>query len=242
MVHVGFKSDRGLKRKNNEDACFVIPEDKIYIVADGVGGGNSGEVASRLVVSHIAERVKKIPIKMAKGSEDIRKYLAESIQEANSFICKMAAEDEANNGMATTLVLAYINRRKLYVLNVGDSRAYLFRDGELSQITEDHTYVNTLMKSGAISEEDARIHPQKNIITRALGGDLLVEPDTFEVKVMKDDILLLCTDGLHGEVEDSKIAEILNTGLPMSDLCNQLITKANRCGGNDNITVVCVKI
>ncbi|MBN7772050.1 Stp1/IreP family PP2C-type Ser/Thr phosphatase [Clostridium aminobutyricum] len=242
MVQVGFKSDRGLKRKNNEDACFVIPEDKLYIVADGVGGGNSGEVASRLVVSHIAERVKKTPIKTAKRSEDIKAYLVQSIKEANELICKMAEEDPETHGMATTVVLAYINRRKLYVLNVGDSRAYLLRDYQLTQITEDHTYVNTLIKSGAISEEDARTHPQKNIITRALGGELSVEPDIFEVKLMKNDILLLCTDGLHGEVEDRKICEILNSGMPMSELCNQLITKANRSGGNDNITVVCVKI
>jgi protein phosphatase len=242
MVQVGFKSDRGLKRKNNEDACFVIPEDKIYIVADGVGGNNSGEVASRFVVSHIAEQVKMVPIKMVKGDEDIKKYLIDCIEDANALVCRMAEDDADNRGMATTVVLAYINRRKLYVLNVGDSRAYLLRERQLTQITEDHTYVNTLIKSGAITEEDAKKHPKKNIITRALGGDITVEPDVFEVKLVKNDIVLLCTDGLHGEVDDSKICEILNSGQPISDICNQLITKANRSGGNDNITVVCVKI
>ncbi len=144
--------------------------------------------------------------------------------------------------MATTLVLAYINRRRAYVVNIGDSRAYLMRDNQLTQITEDHTYVNTLLKTGAITEEDAKSHEKKHIITRALGGDSAVEPDIFEVKLIKDDILLLCTDGLHGEVADDNICEILSSGNPMSEICNMLITKANRSGGNDNITVVCVKI
>lgn len=242
MIQVGFKSDRGLKRKNNEDSCFVIPEDKIYIVADGVGGNNSGEVASRSAVSFIADYVKKNPLKNIKSREEIKDYFIDCTNKANDLICTLSEEKEENRGMATTMVLAYVSRRKAYVVNVGDSRAYLMRDGVLTQITEDHTYINTLIKSGAITEEDARYHSKRHIITRAIGGDKEVDPDIFEVKLMKDDILLLCTDGLHGEVEHDKIAEILNSGKPMSELCNMLITKANRCGGNDNITVVCVKM
>lgn len=242
MVQVGFKSDRGLKRKNNEDACFVIPEDKIYIVADGVGGNNSGEIASRSAVSFVAEYIKKNPVKNVKGREEIKDYFVNCIEAANSLVCSMAAEAEENNGMATTLVLAYVNRRKAYVVNVGDSRAYLCRRATLTQITEDHTYVNSLIKSGALTEEDAKNHSKRHVITRALGGDKTVDPDIYEVKIMKDDILLLCTDGLHGEVEDDKICEILSSGKHMSELCNSLITRANRCGGNDNITVVCVKM
>lgn len=242
MVQVGFKSDRGLKRKNNEDSCFVIPEDKIYIVADGVGGSNSGEVASRSAVSFIADYIKKNPIKEVKGREKIKNYFINCVEAVNSLICSLSVENTENKGMATTLVLAYVNRRKSYIVNIGDSRAYLMRDGDLIQITEDHTYVNTLIKSGAITEDAAKNHSQRHVITRALGGDDTVEPDIFEVKLMKEDILLLCTDGLHGEVEDSKISEILSSGEQMSDVCNQLITKANRSGGNDNITVVCVKI
>ncbi|QIB69955.1 Stp1/IreP family PP2C-type Ser/Thr phosphatase [Aminipila butyrica] len=242
MVQVGFKSDRGLKRKNNEDSCFVIPEDKIYIVADGVGGNNSGEVASRSAVSFVADYVKRNPVKQAKGRDEIKNYFVQCIQEANSLICNLSRQSSEDSGMATTLVLAYVTRRKAYVVNIGDSRAYLLRNGDLTQITEDHTYVNTLIKSGALTEEAARTHDKRHIITRALGGDETAEPDIFEVKLMKDDILLLCTDGLHGEVEDSRIQEILSSGLQMSELCNQLITRANRSGGNDNITVVCVKM
>ncbi|QHI73173.1 Stp1/IreP family PP2C-type Ser/Thr phosphatase [Aminipila terrae] len=242
MVQVGFKSDRGLKRKNNEDSCFVIPEDKIYIVADGVGGSNSGEVASRSAVSFVADYVKKNPVKLVKGREEIKNYFIKCIEEANTLICNLSSENTENKGMATTLVLAYVIRRKAYIVNIGDSRAYLMRNGNLIQITEDHTYVNTLIRSGALTEDAARNHSKRHIITRALGGDDTVEPDIFEVKLMKDDILLLCTDGLHGEVEDSRICEILTSGQQMSELCNQLITRANRSGGNDNITVVCVKM
>lgn len=242
MVQVGFKSDRGLKRKLNEDSCFVIPEDKIYIVADGVGGNNSGEVASRSAVSFVAEYVKKNPVKAVKGREEIKKYFMKCIDEANTLICDLSLENTENKGMATTLVLAYVSRRKCYIVNVGDSRAYLMRDGNLIQITEDHTYVNTLIKSGALTEDAAKNHSQRHVITKALGGDETVEPDIFEVKLMKDDILLLCTDGLHGEVDDNKIAEIILSEQKMSELCNKLITRANRSGGNDNITVVCVKI
>lgn len=242
MVQVGFKSDQGLKRKNNEDSCFVIPEDKIYIVADGVGGNNSGEVASRSAVSFVADYVKKNPIKSVKGQEKIKKYFINCIEAANSLICGLSLQNAENKGMATTLVLAYVSRRKAYIVNIGDSRAYLMRDNDLTQITEDHTYVNTLIKAGSLTEDAARNHSKRHIITRALGGDDRVEPDIFEIKLIKDDILLLCTDGLHGEVEDSKICEILSSGQQMSELCNQLITRSNRCGGNDNITVVCVKI
>lgn len=242
MIQVGFKSDTGLRRKNNEDSCFVIPEDKIYMVADGVGGGNSGEVASRTAVSFIAEYVKKNPLKNIKSRDDIKEYFLDCVEKVNSLICKLAEEKEENSGMATTLVLAYVNRRKAYILNVGDSRAYLMRKGSLTQITEDHTYVNTLVKSGAITEDDAKYHSKRHIITKAVGGDTEISPDIFEVKLVKDDILLLCTDGLHGEVEEADIVEILDSGKPMSELCNMLITKANRCGGNDNITVVCVKM
>ena len=242
MIQVGFKSDTGLRRKNNEDSCFVIPEDKIYMVADGVGGSNSGEVASRTAVSFIAEYVKKNPLKNIKSREEIKEYFLDCVEKVNSLICELAEEKEENRGMATTLVLAYVNRRKAYILNVGDSRAYLMRKGSLTQITEDHTYVNTLVKSGAITEDDAKYHSKRHIITKAVGGDIEISPDIFEVKLVKDDILLLCTDGLHGEVEEEDIVEILNSGKPMSELCNMLITKANRCGGNDNITVVCVKM
>lgn len=242
MIQVGFKSDRGLKRKNNEDSCFVIPEDKIYIVADGVGGSNSGEVASRSAVSFIADYIKKNPIKAVKGREEIKNYFVNCMEEANSLVFELSYENTENKGMATTLVLAYVNRKKAYVVNIGDSRAYLMRDNNLTQITEDHTYVNTLIKSGAITADAARSHGKRHIITKALGGDRTAEPDIFEVKLMKDDILLLCTDGLHGEVDDDNICQILSSGQQMSEICNTLITRANRLGGNDNITVVCVKI
>ncbi len=242
MIQVGFKSDCGLRRKNNEDSCFVIPEDKIYIVADGVGGNNSGEVASRSAVSFIADYVKKNPLKDVRGRDSIKQYFIECIRKANSHIYKLAQSNAEYSEMATTLVLAYVNRKTAYVVNVGDSRAYLMRADLLTQITEDHTYVNDLVKSGELTADAARTHAKRNVITKAIGIEKDVVPDIFEVKLVHDDILLLCTDGLHGEVDDDTICDILGSGQQMSELCNRLITKANRCGGNDNITVVCVRI
>lgn len=242
MIQVGFKSDRGIKRDNNEDACFVIPEDKIYIVADGVGGNSSGEVASRNAVKHIASYVKKNPIAASEERKGIKDYFLTCIRETNAEICRIAAETESYKGMATTLVMAYIHNDCAYILNVGDSRMYLFRKGNLVQLTEDHTYVNELIKKQYLTPEKARNHPDRNVITRALGAAHTVEPDIFEVKLMKDDLLLLCTDGLHGELEEQEICEILKSDKHMSELCDELITEANRKGGHDNITVVCVKI
>lgn len=242
MIQVGFKSDRGIKRDNNEDACFVIPEDKIYIVADGVGGNNSGEVASRNAVKHIATHVKENPLDDANDRDAIKDYFLECVKETNAEICKIAEMSEHYKGMATTLVLAYVHENSAYILNVGDSRAYLFRNGALVQLTEDHTYVNELVKKQYLTPETAKKHPERNVITRALGAAGVVEPDIFEVKVMKDDLLLLCTDGLHGELEEEEISEILSSGKHMSELCDDLITAANLKGGHDNITVVCVKI
>ena len=243
MVQVGFRSDKGIKRGNNEDACFVIPKENIYIVADGVGGSNGGEIASRTAVSRIAEYVRNNPPEQLEGDEEkLQSYFLHCLSQVNETIYEMAHKYPENLGMATTIVMAFLTERVAYVINVGDSRAYICRNGKLSQITEDHTYINALLKSGAITPDEARVHPQRNMITRALGGDLTIEPDFFRIEIQDGDILLLCTDGLHGEVEDEAICAILSEGLPMSEICGKLVMKANRSGGRDNITVVCLKI
>ena len=128
------------------------------------------------------------------------------------------------------------------MVNVGDSRAYLFRNGSLSQITEDHTYVNELLKSGVITIEEAENHSQKNVITRAVGAEPSVRADFFQTALEKDDILMLCSDGLYGEVDEQKLIEILGGRNTMSVTCTHLVDEAIRCGGRDNITVICLKI
>ena len=143
--------------------------------------------------------------------------------------------------MATTMVLAYLAGKKAFVFNVGDSRAYRYRKGVLEQITEDHSFVNTLVRIGTITREEARFHPKKNIITRALGAEEEVEADFFPVDLEPEDILVLCTDGLHGEAGDEEILQIIREEEDMQDLCDRLVQLANDKGGSDNITIICLR-
>lgn len=242
MVQIGFKCSKGIVRKNNEDACFVIPSHDVYIVADGVGGNNSGEIASRTAVSDIAGYVTENDISACQGPEEIFGFLSEAVRTANENVYKAGMDEEQNRGMATTVVLTYIRDMKAYVANVGDSRAYLFRNGNLKRITSDHTYVNELIKKGVITEDEAEHHQQKNVITKALGAEYYVEPDFYQVKLKEGDVLLLCSDGLYGEVKESAIAGYIDGAENMNELCTQLVDEAIKAGGRDNITVVCLRI
>lgn len=241
-MHVGFKSDKGLRRANNEDACFVMLPDKVYVVADGVGGSNAGEIASRTAVNKIANYINEHPIAEATNQYAIVNYLQNCVDEANREIFRLSHTYEENSGMATTAVIVYAIDNKAYITNVGDSRAYLFRHGMLVQLTEDHTYVNTLVKAGILSKEQAQLDERKNMITKALGAEKTVEPDFFQVEIMKDDIFLICTDGLYDEVEHEEMIEILGGNQSMSDICAELINRANINGGRDNITVICLRV
>lgn len=242
MVQIGFKCDKGVVRDNNEDACFVVPSHNVYIVADGVGGNNSGEVASRTAVSEIAKMVNESNLKEYKVPEDIFGFFSSIIQTANDKIYQMGMAAPENRGMATTMVASYIRENTAYIANVGDSRAYLFRNGHLRQITKDHTYVNELIEKGVITEDEAENHKQKNVITRALGTEHSADPDFYKVSLKKDDILMLCSDGLYGEVSDEIMKGILDSGKSMNDVCTDLVDAAIGAGGRDNITVVCLKI
>lgn len=242
MVQIGFKCNRGIVRKNNEDACFVIPGHDVYIVADGVGGNNSGEVASRTAVSEIAEFINENDLSSCDDTEAIFESLSKAVSIANDKIYQMGMESAENRGMATTVVMVYIRGLDAYVANVGDSRAYLMRKGRLKQLTNDHTYVNELVRKGVITKDEAEHHKQKNVITKALGAEYFVEPDFYKIGLNKNDIIMLCSDGLYGEVDDAQIIESMNNMDNMNDVCADLVEKAIRAGGRDNITVVCLKI
>lgn len=242
MVQIGFKCNTGVIREKNEDACFVIPSHDVYIVADGVGGNNSGEVASRTAVSEIASIVNEGGLKNCRTPEDIFGFFSEAVEKTNEKIYSMSLENEKYRGMATTVVMAYIYMGAAYISNIGDSRAYLFRNGKLSRITKDHTYVNELIDKGVITMEEAENHRQRNVITKAVGADRYVEPDFYRVEVSREDILMLCSDGLYGEVPPEKITEILNESENMNETCTKLVDEAIKLGGRDNITVVCLKI
>ena len=242
MANLGFKTNAGLKRPKNEDALFVMPRENIYIIADGVGGSNSGEVASSVAVTYLADRFKKENIDLIEDERNTILKIFDCIEGANKNIAQMAETAPHLQGMATTLVVLFFKDGKGYVFNVGDSRAYIYRNSILEQITEDHSYVNSLLKMGAITEEEAIGHEGGHMITKALGADKKVEPDLFTIDICKDDIILLCTDGLYDEISDDGITKLIagNEGMPA--LAQELVEEANRAGGNDNITVVCVKI
>lgn len=242
MTQLGFKSNTGAVREKNEDACFVIPSHDVYVVADGVGGSNAGEVASRTVVQGIAEYVREVPLDECKTDEEICSYFIDCLATVNDQVYRLGQDHREHRGMATTVVTAYLRGEKAYIMNVGDSRAYLFSDGRLHQLTEDHTYVNELLKSGAITCEEAETHSQRHYITRAIGADIFVKSDFYRVPIKEGDILMLCSDGLYGEVEEQELIEILGKDENMPDTCSMLVEAAIESGGRDNITVVLVKV
>ena len=243
MLQIGFKTHKGQVRSHNEDACFIIPEHNIYVVADGVGGNFGGEIASRTAVYEITQFVHANPPAEEATASQIKAYFTECLSKVNDEIYKKADRRNGNSGMATTVVVCCIRGGYAYIAHVGDSRAYICRNGALTQITEDHTYVNDLVKAGIISAEEAVSHEQRHMITRALGAEEAVSPDFKQVEIRENDIILLCTDGLFGEVEEPLITEILSSSrYTMSEMAGVLVDEANKSGGADNITVICLRI
>lgn len=241
-MEVAFKTDAGLRRSNNEDAYFIMLNEKVYIIADGVGGNNSGEIASTMAVKKVASEIKSRLIPEGASSESIKIYLEECAKNANIEVISAALSSAKNNGMATTMVIGCIRNNVAYFLNIGDSRAYVYKNKILKQITEDHTYVNTLVKAGAITEAEAKVHQDKHMITRAIGAEYDVETDFFTVKIDEECVFLLCTDGLYDEVEDDTIKQVLDKDLTMADTCDELVDLAKAHGGRDNITIICIKV
>ena len=240
-MEIGFKTDTGRCRQKNEDACLVRPVDHIFAVADGVGGNNSGEIASRTVVNEIARHCDNYSLPENDEAE-LKKFLMECMNNSNERVLDYSCRNFKNSGMATTVVLAYINGNTAYFVNVGDSRAYVLRGHRLTQVTEDHTYVNTLVKAGIISRKEAETHENKNMITRAIGAEYSVEPDFYKVTLKAGDIVLLCTDGLYDEVDQEFLINELRSEKKMSVISETLVEEANRRGGSDNITMIAIKI
>ncbi len=241
-MEVGFKTDKGLRRSNNEDACYVMLKDKVFIVADGVGGNNSGEIASRTCVDEIAKYVEMNDFRQLQSDEEIRDFFLTCIKDVNFKILELSQRHEENWGMATTVVVAHLHGKRMYFFNVGDSRAYILRGEELRQITEDHTYVNSLVKAGLITAEEAETHENRNMITRAVGADYRVDTDVFIEEVQEGDRILICSDGLYGEVSVERLIAELREDRAMTDICDNLVEAANQNGGNDNITMVVVNV
>ena len=233
-------SDKGRVRPTNQDIyrLEVRPEKEsaFVLVCDGMGGANAGNVASRFAAdSFLADAAGALD---SAPDEIMRhKTMLHALEKANDTVFGLAGRQPEFRGMGTTLVGAFVQGREASILNVGDSRAYLFDGETLRQVSEDHSYVEEMRRLGRISAEDARTHPQKNLITRAVGVDATVDGDLFEVELRDTDILLLCSDGLTGMVEDEKIAEVLAKAGTLEDKGRELLTLALEGGGRDNITV-----
>ena len=226
-------SDTGRKRRRNEDSYVVAPP--LFAVADGMGGAQAGEVASKLAAAALEET--------DPGSLSGPERLESLIQEANRRVYERASSDPATSGMGTTMTVALVGSAGVTIGHVGDSRAYVVRSGKLEQLTEDHSLVNELLKSGKLSREEADVHPQRSVITRAVGTDPDVDVDTFVVEASEGDIFLLCSDGLTDMVSDDDIFDTVEKNRDDLDKATKaLVSAANRGGGEDNITVIAFTI
>ncbi|MDI3528230.1 MAG: family protein phosphatase [Thermoanaerobacter sp.] len=237
-------TDIGNVREKNEDYYYASEEKDLplFIVADGMGGHNGGEIASKSAVEAIVDYFKKNYFKLQdRGISSIEGFIEKSIKYANKIVYSQACSECELTGMGTTLTLLFFEKNHFFIGHIGDSRAYLIRDNSIKQITEDHSFVEELVKMGKITHEEARIHPQKNIITRALGVDEEVKVDIFHDAVMPEDILLLCTDGLTNLVTDQQILDEFTKNEDINTSCVNLVNIAKANGGYDNITLIAVK-
>ena len=233
------KTDIGAKRQTNQDYVFCSMQPvgslpNLFIVADGMGGHKAGDLASRYTVEEFLEVVRN-----SKADNPIT-VIEEAVTKANLMLIQKSKESIDYEGMGTTLVVATIIGRSVYIANVGDSRLYLINN-EIQQITRDHSLVEEMISLGEIDRKKARTHEKKNIMTRAIGVDSEVVADFFEIDYSDGDIILMCSDGLSNMIDDDEIKLIVNQGTDLSEITNKLIETANRNGGRDNISVVLVE-
>jgi PPM family protein phosphatase len=232
VVEQASKTDTGRQRNANEDTYFARPP--LFGVADGMGGAQAGEVASRLAAESFDA--------VSRGEESPEAYLRAIARTANARIHRVAQSDESRSGMGTTLTAALVEDDEVGLVHVGDSRAYIYRDGELKLLTSDHSLVEELRRQGRLTDEQAEDHPQRSIITRALGPERNVDIDTMTHQARPGDVYLLCSDGLTTMVREERIAEVLSTSDDLDDAVSTLVDEANEAGGRDNITVVAFRL
>jgi protein phosphatase len=246
-IEISGQTHVGMKRNHNEDNLLLLPEERLLVVADGMGGHSSGEIASKIAVDEMAEFFRMTtadqditwPYKMDKSKNYDENRLATGIKLANMRIFEKALVEQKYKGMGTTIVGVYFAKdSEVVVGHVGDSRVYYFRQGTLRQITEDHSLLNDYLKAKKLTPEEIEAFPHKNVIVRALGMKDNVLVDVNRVEPQEGDIFLLCSDGLSGMVPDAQIQQILASQPVLDKACAQLIDAANANGGNDNVTCI----
>lgn len=240
-MEYAYLTDPGKVRTHNEDSV-IISKNKmgeiLLAVADGMGGHSAGEVASSIAISHLGERFSNISSVGEK--EDAVSFIKEMVSEANVLIYKHTAEHPESEGMGTTLVLAVLTPKFLLFGNIGDSSGYVLKNNKLHKITTDHTLVSLLVKSGELTEEEAKEHPKKNVLMKALGATNTIEMDIFDVESQIDGILL-CSDGLTNMLDDEQIVKVLEEKTDIDYKLKKLVTKCNNRGGLDNISIAFLK-
>ena len=245
-IRYAAKTDVGMKRTHNEDYFSLIEDEQLFIVADGMGGHASGEVASKMAADAVSEFYQRTkdedatwPYKMDRQLSYIENRLVCGIKLANYRIFEAAGRDLRYKGMGTTIVAALINGEKIYIAHVGDSRAYRLRNGSIHQITRDHSLLEDYKDAKPdMTDEEQRNFPHKNVITRALGMRDSVQVDIKHEMIQDGDVFLLCSDGLSGMVEDPAILQIVQTSADLERAVAELVDQANRAGGTDNITAL----
>ena len=241
-MNVYSKTDIGLMRSSNQDYCKTgeLSDGSVWaVVCDGMGGANGGSTASRIAAETIAEQLKEL-YHTEKYRDDMEKLIKTAVAIANQRVYDMSLKVYSLSGMGTTVVVAVVKDEAVHIVHAGDSRAYLYENGSLTQITKDHSMVQELVDIGQITPEEARNHPNKNIITRALGTRENLKTDYNGVKFDKDSVLLICTDGLSNYLTDEDIAEFINKSRG-DELVSRLVEQAKIMGGSDNITVAVIE-
>jgi PPM family protein phosphatase len=234
------RTDAGCQRQRNEDNYYVSPDNRVFAVADGMGGAVGGAKASKLAVEAIEKRWKELP-PPASDRESIQKWLLETVTLANQSVWHEAEEDSTVRGMGTTVVVAVQGENDyMEIAHVGDSRAYLLRDGKPTLLTNDHSVVQEMVRAGRLTEEQARINPYKNLITRCLGHEEKVEVDQTPVELKRGDWIVLCSDGLPTVLRDEQICDVVSTTHEPDGVCEELVKLTLDGGAPDNVTVVVV--
>lgn len=238
------KTDIGQARSMNQDSLLVSEnKDKglnLYILADGMGGYKGGEIASKVAVTAIEKYITEKFDAISKDKESILDLIDDSIDFANSAIYEESEQDEELQDMGTTLEVLLIYKNKVYIGHIGDSRIYRIRKGKMKKITTDHSYVEKLIQDGEITREEAYNHPKKNLLIKALGTDKVVEPDLLYTMLNKNDILLMCSDGLTNMIRENEILDTILSKEEQVDVTEILVNKANEAGGLDNISVIII--
>jgi protein phosphatase len=236
------RTDAGCQRQRNEDNYYVSPDERVFAVADGMGGAVGGAKASKLAVEAIEKRWKESP-PPATDKEAIAAWLLETVSQANSAVWQQAEEDSTVRGMGTTIVVGVQSADEAHfqIAHVGDSRAYLLRDGKPVLLTNDHSVVQEMVRAGRLTEEQARINPYKNLITRCLGHEEKVEIDSTPVDVRRGDWIVLCSDGLPTVLRDEQISDVVSIKHEPDVVCEELVKQTLDGGAPDNVTVVVIQ-